>query len=100
MIEAYDDSEERASRVFAAERRAGLGVLPRLGDYKLEPRYSLCEVCGMEECFGHEKEQDKWELIQEDHFPQCPTYLAAKEKRISTLCMCAELEKAENGRSE
>lgn len=36
-----------------------------------------------------------WEKIEDNHYAECPVSIAARGQRKSTLCMCAELEAAE-----
>lgn len=44
--------------------------------------------------------RDSWEKMQDSHFPECPVSIAAGERRISTLCVCAELAKANDSAEE
>lgn len=43
---------------------------------------------------------DKWEKIEDHHYPECPVAIAAKKKIISTLCVCGEIEKANKSAQE
>ncbi len=38
--------------------------------------------------------RDIWEKIDDLHYPECPTAIAAKSRLKSTCCMCGPLEKA------
>jgi len=39
--------------------------------------------------------KDKWEKIEDNHYPECMMAIAAKEKRLSTACQCREIRIAE-----
>lgn len=41
--------------------------------------------------------KDTWEKVEDEHFEECPVSIAAKGKRISTLCVCRMIEEAWEG---
>ena len=41
------------------------------------------------------KEPNEWDIIEDNHYPECPTAAKARQKLPSTLCLCKEIEKAE-----
>ncbi len=38
----------------------------------------------------------KWEKIEDEHYPECPVSIGASKRRVSTLCLCAQIEVAED----
>lgn len=79
--EAGCDADERAEQL--EEMKDGI-VTDTIHDEAL--------FCG-EDTYGRHYYADKWAKIEDEHYPQCPMSIAAREKRISTLCACAILEK-------
>ncbi len=44
--------------------------------------------------------KDKWEKLEDEHYPECPVSIAAGKRRISTLCVCDEIKKANDSAKE
>lgn len=40
--------------------------------------------------------RDQWEKIEDEHYKECPTAIAARKKTLSTVCECGHIEMAEN----
>ncbi len=41
-----------------------------------------------------------WEKIEDEHYAECPTSIAAGQKRPSTLCLCDKIEAAHKSAEE
>lgn len=41
-----------------------------------------------------------WEKIGDEHYPECPTSIAAGKKLKSTVCVCAEIKIANDSADE
>lgn len=47
-----------------------------------------------EDVYGRHYYADAWQKIEDNHFPECPTSIAAHNHRISTLCLCDHIQEA------
>ncbi len=46
--------------------------------------------------YGARYYKNVWEKILDEHYDECPTAVSARKHLKSTLCYCAQLEKAKN----
>jgi hypothetical protein len=66
------------------------------------PFVENCSCDGIEGCCGQcvwpkvcAHVEDKFKHIEDTHYPECPMSIAAAQKRLSTCCLCANIERAE-----
>ena len=50
--------------------------------------------------FGDRKRGTEWDEIEDNHYPECPTAIKARQRLACSLCLCDRLEAAAKSYNE
>ncbi len=53
-----------------------------------------------EDVYGRHYYSNVWQKIEDQHYPECPTSVAACGHRVSTLCLCDRIQEANDSAEE